>query len=225
MENALRTLLYPVLRELVLDQQPDAIVWSEAQVIDSEGALTGQLVTELLCSPKKKSGDLFQELLREDIVFGQGMLLKTETAKKIPFDEKLRYVNDHLFFVELAKQHRFVFIDEPLVKYRLHRENATVKNQRLWFKERIIIRKCFLEMYSSQIHRLSRADIYYKIVHAYSGLGHKASARRFYIKALVTNPFRSVSALYLILALTNGDGLVGKNLEKSYRSLSSRFSN
>ncbi|MCW4000980.1 MAG: glycosyltransferase [Candidatus Bathyarchaeota archaeon] len=208
----------------VMEKHPDAIVWSQAQIIDADGALTGQLVTDLLRTPKQKSGNLFQELLREDVVFGQSLLVKAETAKKFPFDETLRFVNDHLFFVQLAKQHPFIFIDEPLVKYRIHGQNATSKFHRLWFKERIMLRECLLSKYSSQISRRSKADIYYKIGHAYSGLHEKSSARRFYLKALAANPLRSEGALYLILALTNGEGAVGSRLESSYRDLASHFS-
>jgi glycosyltransferase involved in cell wall biosynthesis len=213
-------------RQLALiEKYPDAIVWSEAKVINGEGAYTGQLVTELLCAPKKKSGDMFQELLREDIVFGQSLLVNAEAAKKVPFNENLRYVNDHLFFVELANRHKFVFLDEPLVKYRLHGKNATSNNQPLWHKERIIVRRGFLEKYPRQISRRTKADIYYKIGHAYSGLDQKVVARRFYLKALVINPLRAESLLYLILALTNGDGAFGTRLEKLYRALSARIAN
>jgi lipoprotein NlpI len=111
------------------------------------------------------------------------------------------------------------------VKYRLHGNNVTFNNQRLWFRERIVLRKSFLEKYSAQISRRLKADIYYKIGHAYGGLGEKAAARRFYLKALAACPFRAESLLYLILALTDGDGMLGRCLESSYRNLSSRFSN
>ncbi len=199
----------------------DKIVWSEGKVIDSNGAFTGQTVTWRMSCPKKKSGNLFQELLMEDFVFGQSTLLKTEYAQETAFNEDLRFVADHQFFVELAREHEFVFIPEPLARYRVHGQNTTLKNQRQWFKERIILRENFLRKYAGEIGRQSLADIYHKIGHAFGGLGEKALAQRFYLRAVRANPFRANSLLYLSLALTNGDGLAGEFLQNYYRRLSS----
>lgn len=199
----------------------DKIVWSEGQIINGEGTPTGQVMTQLLFSPKKKDGNLFQELLQEDFIFGQSTLLKTEYAQETAFNENFRYVNDHLFFVALSRKHEFVFIPEPLAKYRLHGRNTTLNNEKTWFKERIILRSNFLERYSAEISAQSMADIYYKIGHAYSGLDEKELAKKFYLKAIRVDPFRANSLLFLILALTNGEGFVGKVLAGSYRRLTS----
>jgi glycosyltransferase involved in cell wall biosynthesis len=219
---------YKLERQLaVIKNCKDKIVWSEGQVINGIGAFTGQTVTQHMLCPKKKSGDLFQELLREDVVFGQSTLFRTKFAQEIAFNENLQFVADHQFFVELAKQHEFVFIPEPLATYRVHGENSTLKNEKVWFKERIILRNRFLDKYCDEISRQSMADIYYKIGHAYSGLSEKALAQQFYLKAVRTNPLRANTLLYLILALTNGDGAAGEFLQNYYQRLTSlliRFS-
>ena len=219
---------YKLERQLaVIKNCKDKIVWSEGQIINSAGAFTGQMVTALMCSPKRKSGKLFQELLREDVVFGQSTLFKTKFARETAFNENLQFVADHQFFVELSEQHEFVFIPEPLATYRVHGQNTTLKNGKVWFRERIILRNCFLEKYSDEISRQSMADIYYKIGHAYSGLAQKDLAQQFYLKAIRTNPLRANSLLYLILALTNGDGTAGEFLQNYYQRLTSlliRFS-
>jgi glycosyltransferase involved in cell wall biosynthesis len=219
---------YKLERQLaVIKNCTDKIVWSEGQIINGAGAFTGQIVTRRMLCPAKKSGNLFQELLREDVVFGQSTLFKTRFAQETAFNENLQFVADHQFFVELAKQHEFVFIPEPLATYRVHGQNSTLKNEKVWFRERIILRNRFLEKYFDEISRQSMADIYYKIGHAYSGLDEKALAQQFYLKAIRTNPFRANSLLYLILALTNGDGAAGEFLQNYYQRLTSlliRFS-
>jgi glycosyltransferase involved in cell wall biosynthesis len=210
----------------VVERDPERIVWSEGQIIDGDGALTGKNVTEHLYSPIKKSGNIFQELLREDFIFGQSVLMKTEIAQKYRFNENLRFVNDHQYFVELSREHAFVFMPEPLAKYRVHGENSTQKNMKLWFKERIMLRNYLIRMYGDQISTPSLADIYYKIGHAYTGLDEKELAKYYYTKAVFVDPLRSHTPLYVILALTNGEGFFGETLESNYKkvlTLSTRF--
>lgn len=203
----------------VIEQDPEKIVWSEGQIINGEGKLTGKSTTELLFSPTKKSGHIFQELLREDFVFGQSILMKTEIAQKYSFNENLRYVNDHQYLIDIAREHDFVFMPEPLAKYRVHGQNTTSKNQKLWLKERILLRKYLIKKYGEEISAQSMADIYYKIGHAYAGLEQKELARYFYTKAVLADPLRSHTPLYMILALTNGEGFIGAALQNSYNKV------
>jgi glycosyltransferase involved in cell wall biosynthesis len=203
----------------VLEKDPEKIVWSEGQIINGKGDLTGGTMTELLYSPVKKSGHIFQELLREDFIFGQSILMKTEIAQKFSFNENLRYVNDHQFFIDIAREHEFVFMPESLAKYRLHGQNTTSKNQKLWFKERIMLRNYLIEKYGADISAESLADMYYKIGHAYAGLGKKELAKYFYTKAILVDPLRSHTPLYMILALTNGEGVIGSALQSSYNKV------
>ena len=203
----------------VIEKNPEKIVWSEGQIINGDGDLTGHTMTELLFSPTKKSGHIFQELLREDFIFGQSILMKTEIAQKYSFNENLRYVNDHQYFIDIAREHDFVFMPEPLARYRLHGQNITSKNMQLWFKERIILRNYLIKKYGEDISAESLADIYYKIGHAYAGLEQKELARYFYTKAILVDPLRSHTPLYMILALTNGEGLIGAALQSSYNKV------
>jgi len=211
----------------VIKSCEDRLVWSDGKVIDSKGVPTGINLTQYQSSPQRKSGNLFQELLQEDFVFGQSVLLKTQFAQQNAFNERLKLVADHQFFVGLAKEHEFVFMAEPLAVYRVHGQNITLKNEQLWFKERILLRNFFLEHYGAQIGKRSLADIYYKIGHAYAGLNQKGLAQHYYLKALRVNPLRINSLLFLLLALTGGDGFLGTFLGGGYQkicTLLTRFS-
>lgn len=199
----------------------DKIIWSEGIIIDGKGRFSGKTVTQLLNSPGKKSGNIFQELLKEDFIFGQSLLFKTEYLKDIEFDEKLKYVNDHLFLVNLSRNHDFVFIPEPLAKYRIHGSNITLKNENIWLEERILIRSRFLQKYANEISTRTKADIYFKIGHALSRLGKKEFARQYYFKAMLIDHFHVNIALYLIYALTDGEGFVGKFLSNYYHKVNS----
>ena len=77
----------------------DKILWSDGQIIDSYGVLTGEVVTQVMGSPlKKKRQPLPRVCCTEDFIFGQSTLLKTEYAQEIAFNEEFRYVNDHFVF-------------------------------------------------------------------------------------------------------------------------------
>jgi glycosyltransferase involved in cell wall biosynthesis len=205
----------------VLKNNEDKIVWSEGEIIDGAGIPTGKTMTQLLNSPRKKSGNIFQELLKEDFVFGQSLIFKSEYLKKVKFDENLHYVNDHLLLVNLSMKYAFVFMPEPLAKYRIHGRNVTLKNEKTWLKERILIRKYFLQNFSNQITARTRADIYYKIGRSFSRLGEKKLAKQYYLEAIRIDHLHNNSLLYLILALTDGEGFMGKFLSNSYHKVSS----
>ena len=204
----------------ILEINENKILWSDGEIIDGAGNPTGKTMTQLLNSPKRKSGNIFQELLKEDFVFGQSLIFKTEYVKKIKFNENLKYVNDHLLLVNLSRKYDFTFIPESLAKYRIHGENITLKNEKQWLTERILIRKYFLQNFSKEISAQTGADIYYKIGYFFSRLGQKKLAKQYYFEAIRIDHSHAASALYLILSLTGGEGFVGKFLSSSYRKIS-----
>ena len=86
----------------VLRKDDSRLVWSEGEIINSQGVKTGQLFTDFIGAPIRKSGNLFQELLREQFIFRQTLIFKTAYIKDIRFDADLKYVNDHRFLVDLS---------------------------------------------------------------------------------------------------------------------------
>ncbi len=200
----------------LLEKDDSKLVWSQGQIINGQGQPTGQLITEYINAPSKKSGNLFLELLREQFVFRQSLILKTEFVRNLRFDPSLRYVNDHRFMVDLAVDHQFLFIPEPLAKYRLHGNNITTKNESLWAKDKINVRKYFLERYIGKMTPRAAADINYQIGYYLSRLGRKAEAKPYFLKALKIDHSHSNSALYVALALTRGEGLIGNSLVKLF---------
>lgn len=202
----------------VLEKDDSKLLWSEAEIIDSQGQRTGKLVTEHLFSRHKKNGYLFESLLNEMIVFRQSMMFRADYIKGIRFDAQLRYVNDHRFLVDLAVNHEFVFMPEILVKYRVHTSNVTAKNTLVWANDKILVRKYFLRQYGKQMSSKAKADINYKIGFYLSRLGKQEEAKKYYLQALKTDHTHVASALYTVLTLTAGKGLIGKILVGSFKS-------
>lgn len=192
------------------------IVWSEGEIINGEGTKTGLLVSQHLHAPVNKNGNLFEPLLREHFVFRQSMIFKAEYTKKLRFDPALEYVNDHRFLVNLAVNHEFLFMPEVLAKYRLHGKNITLQKDIEWAKDKIRIRRYFLDEYGGIISRKAKADINYQIGFYLSRLGRRTEAKKYYLQALKIDHTHFNSALYTAYALTTGEGIAGQLMLKSY---------
>lgn len=80
-----------------------------------------------------------------------------------------------------------------------------------------MLRNQLIQTYRSQIAPQTLADIYYKLGHAYDGLGKRRTAKYYYLKALGVHQLRASSILYL-LSIGN-QGFLGARLERSYRKL------
>jgi glycosyltransferase involved in cell wall biosynthesis len=146
---------------LMLDDSK--LVWSEGDIIDSKGEKTGQLFTRFLSAPPSKNGDLFEPLLGEQFILLQTLIFRSEYIRNLRFDFDLKYVNDHRFLVDLAVNHEFLFMPEHLAKYRVHGNNITFQKEQEWAKDKIRIRKYFLDRYADRISPKAKADIIYQI--------------------------------------------------------------
>jgi teichuronic acid biosynthesis glycosyltransferase TuaG len=200
----------------ILGKSDSKVLWSEGEVIDSQGKKTGMLVTQLLRAFTNKSGYLFESLLKEQFILRQSMICKAEYVKNLRCDLGLKYVNDHRFLVDLAFNHEFQFISEPLVKYRWHSNNASKKNELVWARDKIRVRKYFLVRYGDRISPKAKADIAYQIGFYLSRLGENAEAKKYYLQALKIDHTHLNSTLYTALTLTTGKGFPEAFLTYAY---------
>jgi glycosyltransferase involved in cell wall biosynthesis len=200
----------------ILKRDDSKVLWSDGEVIDSQGAKTGLLVTRRMGVPAQKSGCLFEALLRELIIFRQSMIFKSDYAKNIRFDPGLKYVNDHKFMVDLAVDHEFLFMPDTLVNYRVHDSNISNKNPRGWAKEKVIVRKYFLQQYGYRMSHRAKADVNYQIGAYLSRLGRDGEAKKYYLEALKIDHTHVNSTLYTARALTAGSGFVEKFLVDAF---------
>lgn len=200
----------------ILNRDDSKIVWSDGEVIDSQGKKTGLLVTRRMGAPAQKSGYLLEPLLKEMIIFRQSMIFQSDYVKDIRFDPELRYVNDHRFMVDLANSYEFQFMPDTLVQYRLHNSNISYKNPLGWAKEKVLIRKYFLQQYSDRMTYRTKADINYQIGVYLSQLDRNEEAKKYYLEALKIDHTHVNSTLYTARALTAGSGFAEKFLVNAF---------
>jgi glycosyltransferase involved in cell wall biosynthesis len=145
----------------VLSTDEDLVVWSEGLVIDAAGTPTGKTFTQIVPDAQKsrKSGDLFTDLLAGNYIFGSTRIVKRENLGGIRFNERLRYLNDHQFAVDLAHKYHYYFIDEPLACYRVHGQNTQTRDPAAFIIELREVYGYFLRRYGKDIPPLKRYEL------------------------------------------------------------------
>jgi len=202
----------------ILEKDEDLIVWSEGLIVDAKSDFTGELFTQIHSAlNRKKSGDIFEELLKNNYICGQSLIYKRENLKNVRFDEHLKYLGDYKFIVDLAKEYKFYFIPEPLVMYRIHGRNTIFSDRIGWKKEDIRIRNYFLEEYGDEISYKVKGRILLNISKSYSYIGEKEKAKQNIYQAIKCNPFYWANLFTLIFILPNRDGIIYNFLNFIYQ--------
>jgi glycosyltransferase involved in cell wall biosynthesis len=209
----------------VLRSNQDRIVWSEGEVIDAKGAPMGVRFTEMNAGAKKpKTGRIFSQLLTDNYIFGQSVIFKREFCRNLSFNPRLKYLCDYQFMADLAFEHDFLFIAEPLAKYRVHGKNTIHRDDAGWLRDRILARNYFLQRYGGSISNRLRGILNLRIGEAYSGLGQEAEAKPYYMRALIAD-FKSKEVfLYLAYMLTFANSFTRNFLVRFYLKLDSLIS-
>lgn len=201
----------------ILEKNEDLVVWSEGKIIDAHGNPTGELFTEMHgASKKKKSGDIFDELLKGNFIFGSSLIYKRGNTGDLMFNETLKYLNDYQFEVDLAAKYEYFFILEPLVMYRIHGGNTILSDRESWQKDRLMVNDYFLHKYSNRISNKMKSRFFLSSSLVFSNIGEKAKAMQYMIRAIKLNPFYLWNIYYLVFISTNKNGVISNFLRRSF---------
>ena len=207
----------------ILMKDDNLIVWSEGLIIDEKGVHSGKKFTQMHeATKKKRGGNIFEELLRGNFICGQSVILKKENLKNIRYDERLKYLNDYKFMIDLAKNYNFYFISEPLAMYRIHGANTISSDRYGWSEDRILVGKYFLQKYGERLQNKIKSKINFNISNGYSNIGKRKEAIYYLYQAIMLNPFCYENLIYAIISLTNEDGNIRKFLRSFYQKLFSK---
>ena len=145
----------------ILSDNEDLVIWSEGLVIDSTGKSTGETFSQVHhTEEKKKSGDLFEELVQGNFIFGSSMIIKNENLDGIRFNEDLKYLNDFQFNVDLARMYNYCYITEPLAYYRVHGKNTITADREGHYWDYLKIGEYFLTRYGDQLKNSTRVQVF-----------------------------------------------------------------
>jgi glycosyltransferase involved in cell wall biosynthesis len=180
----------------VTESNEDFVIWSEGEVIDDRSQPVGLSFSERHNTVlKKKSGDIFEDLLLGNYIFGSSLFYKKRNLGDIRYDERLLYLNDYKFFLELARKYEFYYIAEPLAKYRIHEQNTlfgsgpeAAKRLRTAYEESIAVRQEALRHYDHEVSSATKAEICLRTGFDYKVLGENKAALLCFLRAIEYRP-------------------------------------
>lgn len=166
----------------ILSKNPSyGAMHSDSIVIDEKGRPTGKRFSTLNHKGSKVSGYLFYALCLRNFINTQTVILKRDCLNgKTPFKEDFKYFEDWICWINIAKDHNFLYVDEPLAKYRVH-EKSTRRDREGYIEHRIRVYDYILNRYPD-IPLKIRSKIFYQIGINYSKLGERFKARDFFYK-------------------------------------------
>lgn len=173
----------------VLGKNENLVVWTEGQLIDAEGNTTGRLWTDAIRSKCKRSGDIFQELFKWNVVFPSSIIVKRQNIEGLRYDEAFKYWNDVQFVVALARKYEYFFIPESLTMYRRHGGNVTILEREAIYKEGIGVRKYFLQKYGKELKRKTKSKMFWDMGIRYCFFGQKGKGINCIFRAIKLHPF------------------------------------
>jgi glycosyltransferase involved in cell wall biosynthesis len=185
----------------VLESNDDLIVWTEMELIDDNGQLMGSTWSDLGGVWTKKSGDIFDEIAARPLSC-QTMLYKRANLDGIRWDERLKYLNDWLFCLELAERYEFYFIEEPLAQYRIHTNNiwgnkgAQGEEKQAANQDYVLVLEYALSHWHHRMSAEAKATALERLGHLYHELGQNRKALMSFCRSFAYGPFRSSNLQY-----------------------------
>lgn len=195
----------------LLKKNENLILWSDGELIDGKDNHFGEGFVKLFgAEDRRKSGNILEDLLLYNFIFGSSIIFKRKNAANIRFNCQLKYLNDYLFYVELAEHYAYYFIKEPLSKYRIHGKNSTLRDPENWREDLILIRRIFLDKYRNEMSRSTKAHNLFGIARNYALLNRMKEARQFAAKAVIASDCVNKQSLYYLAAFISKRALIGK---------------
>ena len=149
----------------LLERDENLIIWTDGEIIDENGKFLGKTFVQLCdSSNKKKSGDIFFELLLGNFINKSSLIFKKKILGDLRFDERLKTHEDYKIAVDLAKNYNYFFINQPLTQIRKHDENTTFSDGKILILDHIKVTKYFLFKYFKYIPKKTRLLLYQTII-------------------------------------------------------------
>ncbi|MFX1277217.1 MAG: glycosyltransferase family 2 protein [Promethearchaeota archaeon] len=192
----------------ILEKDENLIVWTEGRLIGHNSQsiqvkefnnkfLTGLFTTAMGAIEKKKSGNIFKDIIENNFLLFSSLILKKENLGNIRLDDHYTLLADYQFEVDLARKYKFYYIKEPLTKYRMHPHNTFDNSYRIVKKDTIKFREKILRDYGFEISKKLRWFQYLNIIKNYFDLNQENKARNYIYKSILLFPFKIVSYWYL----------------------------
>lgn len=177
--------------QIFLNNPNTGVVYSQRETINQEGnVISGYL-------PKLHRGMVLNKLWVDNFVCNSSVLFTRNILNEIGgLNENLRMSEDWEYWLRVACHYKFAFVDEPLVRYRVHNEQVS-KNVDLRVKVCAGIRDDFMKKHGHMLSfRAKRKAISYQALNrALRSIGERPKGAVIIdcLKAIAVYPFMSYS--------------------------------
>lgn len=164
----------------VFNENPEIdVVVSDANVINENGRFLGYLLSQEIKWDKFGAlPDAFEDLCDNNFCCHPSLIFRKSCLLSVSkYDESLKYACDWWFLIILAKNHKFYYIKDPLLEYRIHPYN-TSKKKDLVYTDMMIIRKRIADIGVKKGSNLSKAALF-------AALLSNKNAKKFAAEALL----------------------------------------
>jgi hypothetical protein len=137
------------LKVNALENNPTAgLCFSNAIIIDQKGNEQGYFFKKANFS-QSPYNYLKELLLKGNFIPASSVVTLRECYNKVGlYNENLKYAEDWDMWMRIAYHYDFIYIDQPLVKYRVHKDNLTKRIYKTW-DDVYSIREVISMLYSS----------------------------------------------------------------------------
>jgi glycosyltransferase involved in cell wall biosynthesis len=144
----------------ILDRNENLIVWCNAGIIDAESVPTGKTSSEIY-ENSELTGYVFEDLPSAWFC-GSSIMFKRVNLNGIRFNERMKYLNDTQFYIDIGFKYGYYYIEETLAKYRLHSNNTSSGDIKSWYHDSLLLCIYFLHEYADEISYKALKNIFYK---------------------------------------------------------------
>ena len=176
------------------------VVHGDSLIVDAAGQLTGETFSSIYATEKRnKNGFIFNDLIRTNYISTSTVLFRRTCVENLVlFPENMKWLEDWIYMLRLAYKCKFLYLKEPVVKYRVYEGNSMhdVEN---YDKSRLSAYPMILSEFPSLDENI-KAFLHQRMGRVLLGLSRPVESRRYLLKSLVKRPFSPKTLGYYFLS-------------------------
>lgn len=172
---------------VAIEREPRGdVLLFDAECIDAKGERLGYTFWDLHRKPPDDTTRMFDELLKDNFVIAGMISLQILREKNLKPLKDVPFMNDWVFWLDVAASCDFKILDKPVYLYRIHGTNTSFVDR--WLEDSVKAYTKMLERHSDIMSKKQKSVIQYYLglslikVHSYS------SGRRQLFNAFVNDP-------------------------------------
>jgi glycosyltransferase involved in cell wall biosynthesis len=125
--------------------------------------------SKIVYGKKSPSGKIFKNLLKDNFIGVSTLMIKSDVFNKIKFENNFHIIGDYDFTLKAAEFYNFYYIYKPLLFYRWHGNNESIKKEKLKIEELRILYKNLVNQ-NLKTKFIKELNIFFKKINYYECL-------------------------------------------------------